>query len=430
MIVYFDLLIVVLLAVFLIRKKQLLLLNPTVIYLIIHVSFVTLRGIQIFIFDNIIVSNRVYDTILSTDEILKAIFIADIGLISFFLGFNLFRAKFSRNSMNLRRSYPIIIETKPQLINIYLISIVILGVFGLLMFAYIPGLGKNSYNYSSLTEIMANLAIISAIVLIYQKGFKTVYLLYFVSLVVVYSLQGYARYRAVLPLLFILLYYLKYYKLKLPPVKYIIIGVLVILISIPLKQIGISIRDGNSINLTEVLQNSLTEIVEGESGELALIEQSAAMVGNLDKKEKVFYGETYASIFFFFIPRDWWKEKPALNEWQDEISDSGRRFSEMGQISLVTGEAYANFRIPGVVLIMILLGIFYSYLYFTFSRLDIKHRGFLLLLLFDMLLFQVWRDGLISLFLFPLLNYLPIIVLFFLKKPTKLIVKRNHSIAK
>lgn len=102
----------------------------------------------------------------------------------------------------------------------------------------------------------------------------------------------------------------------------------------------------------------------------------------------------------------------------------------MGQISLVTGEAYANFRIPGVVLIMILLGIFYSYLYFTFSRLDIKHRGFLLLLLFDMLLFQVWRDGLISLFLFPLLNYLPIIVMFFLKKPTKLIVKRNHSIAK
>jgi len=196
-----------------------------------------------------------------------------------------------------------------------------------------------------------------------------------------------------------------------------IIGFVVILLSFPLKEIGYSIRDGQKIELTEIIAKSFKDLVSGESGDLAFIEQSAAMINSTDDKNIIFYGRTYMPILIFWIPRDYWKEKPKLNEWQFEISSAGRDYGEMGQISLLTGEAYANFRLFGVFFIPLLVGIFYSKIYFSFSKLHEKHKGFLLLLIYNMILFQTWRDGLISLILFPLLNYLPLIVLFFIKKP-------------
>lgn len=420
MFIYLDIIFVTFVFVHIIKQRQLNLLNPLLIYLIIHLLFVTIKGIQIFILDKAILMNVNYDKPVDLDEVSKAIFLADIGLLAFAFGFNMFRKRFKTKSKRIVKLYPVFIESRKNIINIYIYVVLILGVFGLLLFGYLPGLGKNQFEGSILTAIMANLSIISAIILIYQKGFNRYSVVYFLALVFVYSLQGYARYRAVLPLLFVLLYYLKVYKLKLPPLKYILIAVLVIPITIPMKEIGMKARIGESINLVDLISDSFNEIFEGDSRELALLEQSAAMVGAVDQKEKIFYGETYSSIFFFFVPRSMWKEKPALNQWQYEISDAGRQFSTMGQVSLVTGEAYANFRYFGVVGILMLLGIFFSFLYFTYSDVHVLHRGFLMLLLFDMILFQIWRDGLVSLFLFPLLNYLPIIALFLIKKPIKI----------
>jgi len=235
----------------------------------------------------------------------------------------------------------------------------------------------------------------------------------------IFATQGYSRYRVYLPLFFLLLYYLKITGLRIPPLKFVVLGFLVIILSIPLKEIGMTVRAGLSVDLAKVGEKSVVSLFSGEAGDMALIEQSAAMIGNMDSKNKIFYGETYTPILFFAVPRSIWKEKPKLNAWQFEISDSGRKFGEMGQVSLVSGEAYANFRYLGIVIILFLLGRFYSFLYNSYVNLNAKHKGFLLLLLFNMIMFQVWRDGLISLFLFPFLNYLPIIGLYFIKKHHK-----------
>ena len=152
-------------------------------------------------------------------------------------------------------------------------------------------------------------------------------------------------------------------------------------------------------------------------GDMSFIEQSAGMSGAIDMKDKICYGDTYQSILIFFVPRSLWKDKPSLNQWQHDISISGRDFGTMGQVSLISGESYANFRYIGVFLISFLVGRWYSFLYNSYSNLPAKHKGFLLLLLFNMVLFQVWRDGMISLILFPFLNYLPIMILYFIKKP-------------
>lgn len=416
-----DLIIVVLLFIYLYRNKRFSLINPLVIYLLIHLFFVTFRYIQIYLFHSKLISNINYQVNITIDDINKAVLLADIGLVSFFIGFIILKQKFIGRGEKLLKIYSKIIEQRKIILNIFLYSIFLLGLIGILFFNYIPGFEKNQFNKSIFSQLLANLGIIASLVIIYEKGFKIRFVILFIIMVLIFSIQGYARYRVVLSLFFILLYYLKIFNHRLPPINIIVLCFTVITLSFPLKEIGQKIRKGQSIDLINITTNSIENIFNGEAGDLALIEQSAAMINNTDIKNKIFYGRTYTPILFFFVPRDWWNEKPKLNAWQFEISTQGRNFGRMGQISLITGEAYANFRYFGVILISFLLGMFYSFLYFSYAHLNYKHKGFLLLLLFNMVLFQVWRDGLISIFLFPLLNYWPFLGLYFIKKHQKLL---------
>lgn len=415
--IYLDLFIVLLLSVYLVKEKQLNVLNSCLIYLFFHVFFVTFKGIQIFFLGTKIISNKWYSTYITLEEIDKAIFIADISLIAFFIGFNFFTSKFKNKGNQLLKKYSEIKEAHPKRINYYLIAVFIIGLIGIATYRSIADRDIDEADYSTFSNMMTGLGIISSIVLLYEKGFKKYYLIYFGLLIVFYSLQGENRFRVILALLFVLMYYLKTINLKMPPFKYYILGFVFILFSFPLKEVGKAYQETGKINFSEVIQDSFDEFTEGESGDMSFIEQSAGMIGAIDIKDKIFYGKTYESIFFFFIPRSLWPEKPILNQWQHDISITGRDFGEMGQISLISGEAYANFRYIGVFLISFLVGRWYSFLYNLYSNLPAKHKGFLLLLLFNMVLFQVWRDGMISLILFPFLNYLPIMILYFIKKP-------------
>lgn len=262
-------------------------------------------------------------------------------------------------------------------------------------------------------SLLTNLGVISALILIYVKGFKRLFVIYLILILMIFAIQGFHRYRAVLPLIFIKGYYLKLNRLKIPPLKYLFLGFVAFVFSFPLKQIGRTLQPNEPVDFIEVGISSFNDIVEGDSGDLSFLEQSAAMIGSLDKQDKMFYGESYVSILFFWIPRFFWEDKPKLNQWQHDISTQGRDYGQLGQISLLSGESYANFGYVGAFSIPLLIGMFYSKLYFYFRNINVKHKGFLLLLLMHMILFQVWRDGMISLIVFPLVNYLPIVILIF-----------------
>jgi hypothetical protein len=407
------------LLVFLYQNKYLDFLNPTFLYLIIHIFFITYKVVQNFIFNSTISSNNWYDIAINLNDISKAILIDDLSLISFFIGFYFYKKKYSNTGVRLQRQYKIIIEERPRLLKLYLGLVVILGFIGMASYSFIPGVELDDIEGNTFTNTLSSLGIISALILVYQFGFKLKYNLFFGVMILVYSVQGGNRYRVILPLLFILLLYLKIKNLKIPPLKFIILGFFIILLSFPLKQIGKTFQEDNRIDLIDVVTNSFVDFTEGKSGDLEFIEQSAAMISNIDEKGVVFYGRTYTPILFFWIPRVFWKEKPKMNDWQWEISSVGRDFGQMGQISLIGGESYANFRWLGVFLIPFIVGRFYSFLYYSYSSLPYNHKGFLLLLFYNMIIFQAWRDGLISLILFPIVYYSPLFILYWIKKTKK-----------
>ena len=415
--IYFDVLLVVFLFAYIKFNKKFNLLNPAIIFLLFHSFFVTFKGIQIFLFDAKIVSNQWYSTFVTVEEIEKAILLADISLIGFFIGFFVLKSNFIKKGKYLEVRFQNLKEKRASLLKSYLLLIIPLGIFGFFSFSFVPGVAQDEIVYETIPLILGSLGIVSALILIYEKGFKPIYLIFFFSMVIAYSLQGTLRFRVILPFVFLLLLYLKINNLKFPPVKYIVIGFLLLLLSFPLKEIGKSFQEGDSIRLTEVISDSYEEVSSGESGDLSFIEQSAAMVGAIDMKDIIFYGGTYKPILFFWVPKKIWTEKPKLNQWQFDISISGREFGELGQISMLSGESYANFRYLGVFFVSFFVARFYAFLFFVFHRVNFKHPGFLLLLLFNMVLFQVWRDGMISFIMFPITNYLPIMILYFIKKP-------------
>lgn len=417
MAIYLDIFIVLLLFLFLVKEKQLNILNSALIYWCFHVFFVTFRGVQIFLLGSKIISNKWYSTYITLEEIDKAILVADVSLVAFFVGFSVFTLNFKKSGNALLKQFEFMKEGRQKWVDKYMIVVFILGLIGIVTYRSIADRDLEAEEYSTFSNMMTGLGIISAIVLLYEKGFKKIYLTYFFILLIFYSLQGENRFRVVLASLFVLMIYLKQLNLKLPPLKYYVIGFVFILFSFPLKEVGKAFQETGKLEFTEVLKDSYEEFKEGESGDMSFIEQSAGMIGAIDVKGVQFWGDTYKPIFFFFVPRSLWADKPALNEWQHKISITGRDFGEMGQISLISGESYANFRYIGVFVISFLIGRWYSFLYNKYANLPIQHKGFLLLLLFNMVLFQVWRDGMISLVLFPFLNYLPIMILYFIKKP-------------
>jgi oligosaccharide repeat unit polymerase len=416
--VFIDLLLVFVIFIYLYSKKEISFLNPSFLFLVFHFFFVSVRAFQILLLDASIIVNYWYSDYITNDEIGNALVVSDLTLLGFTLGFIFFKNKFVEKGIINEIEFKDYKENSPRKVTFFVSMAAILGVFGTLSFAVLPGqvqdLGETESNI--FITLLTNLGVISAILLIYERGFKKVYLIYLFIILAIFSLQGYHRYRVILPLLFLMSYYLKLNNLKLPPLKYVFVGFLVFVFSFPLKQIGKSFQQNEKIDLVEVGFDSFNSIINGESGDLSFLEQSAAMIGSSDKKEKVFYGETYVPILFFWIPRVFWQDKPKLNQWQHDISSEGRDYAQMGQISLLSGESYANFNYLGAFFIPFLVGRFFSKIYYSYKNVNIKHKGFLFLLLLNMILFQVWRDGIISLIVFPILNYLPIIILILIKK--------------
>ncbi|WP_294311790.1 O-antigen polysaccharide polymerase Wzy [uncultured Chryseobacterium sp.] len=410
-----DLLLIITLLILMRVSKTLRFMNPCFIFIFFHLIFISYRCYQIIVQDSLIISNQFYLKPVSVEEIENFLIISDVTLLGFFIGYYikyfLFIPKKRKNEIHKIR-----IENR-KIIKYFTIIVFICGIFSLVLFATIPGVVDNKdLERNTFIVMFSNLGIVAVIILVYQYGFKKLYLIIFFFIIILYAAQGENRYRVILPLIFILLLYLKKHNLKFPPIKFILAGFVIALLTLPLKSIGSDLRNNQNVDLVESFIKSFDEFSTGKSGDLSFVEQGAAMVSNINERGKYFLGRTYFPILIFWIPRSMYQEKPRLNEWQFEISDKNRNFGEMGQISLISGEAYANFGLFGAFVIPFFLGWFYAKLYLNQMYQSYLSRKFLLYAIFTMILFQVWRDGIISLILFPILNFSPLFILYFLKK--------------
>jgi hypothetical protein len=160
----------------------------------------------------------------------------------------------------------------------------------------------------------------------------------------------------------------------------------------------------------------------GDHPDEMILDEFASSLTLADQYGKSYWGGTYVGLLTVAIPRQWWPEKPGLADFEKDISTASRAMAANGMVVTIVGEFYLNFSYVGVVVLCFVI------VYVSGTCFHAAYRcGYFTLPRFTYLLIacnliQVFRDGLISLFVFPIINMMPLaamVVLHLLQPATK-----------
>ena len=159
---------------------------------------------------------------------------------------------------------------------------------------------------------------------------------------------------------------------------------------------------------------------------LLLALMAAMTVGLVDEKGQFYYGYTMWPALFNYVPRAVWPDKPASDQWEIDISTKDRPMSTYGMTASLMGAAYVDLGYVGVVLIPFLFSLFLGWAYFQAFRCSHYSVGRFAFLVMACILFQPYRDGMYSFFIFNMVCMMPmyIIVLLHLILPTRSVLSR------
>lgn len=235
--------------------------------------------------------------------------------------------------------------------------------------------------------------------------------------------MGQTRWLILLPTVFCCFAYLSRSGLWWPPRKLAFFLLAMGVLWLPGKQINNVITRGGSLAdvgraVTSVWTTSATQANHADT---QFLDMGAMTVGLVDEKGKFYYGNTMWPAFYNYVPRAIWPDKPASDQWEIDISTKDRPMSTYGMTASLMGAAYVDFGYAGVVVIPFLFALFLGWAYFRAFRCSHYSVGRFAFLVMACILFQPYRDGMYSFFIFNSVCMMPMymIVLLHLIMPTR-----------
>jgi len=310
----------------------------------------------------------------------------------------------------------------PKLVRVIAIVSIIIGVIALryLQFsgadtraANLEALGE--WNRSTWVSMTRDWALQGSMMLHYLRGFPLIPTAITAGLFVLTALST-SRYSVVVWGIFACFIILSRRRRRWPSVPAILVLAAIAIVWFPLKIIQASYWAGE--DMEGILRNAVTyttaDLAAGSNVDTTFLDQAALVMTLVDQHGSYFYGSTLAPLLVMPVPRPWWPGKPALNQYEKDISTSSRPISTYGMIATIVGEGYANFGWVGVVLYPLLAA--YGYGKFYFSAMRRPHNSVLRFgyLFAGSMLIQVFRDGLVSAFVFTLVYAMPMTFLLYL----------------
>jgi hypothetical protein len=295
-----------------------------------------------------------------------------------------------------------------------------IGIAALAYFAYLPnmqgyGTGQidlGEWNSSSWTMITQSWAGLILMALIYYYGFRKIYVIPMCIYLLLMAVQGFDRFRVVIPLLYLLLVWLSRHRRKWPPLWIAGAGIFIMLMIFPLKTIGNMVQGGATANdIIAVTADSFTDVAAGQSGDQMVLDEFASTVSLVDDSQRYYYGTLYYPLLTLPIPRQLWPGKPALNSYQRELSTSSRPMAPAGMVATLHGESYANLGIAGIMVISPLVAYWLGRFYFAAIRKSYFSVYRFTYIMVASSLIQVFRDGLIALVMFTVVNMTPLVAI-------------------
>jgi hypothetical protein len=402
--------------------------HPAIIYLLFHLLVVPTRLIAVMNGAPTLFSG--YELLfeqVKEDELVRAALLADLALVIMTIAW--IRASIVDNkgrSTHTRRNDSQAATLSQRHIWLVVAFAFPIGIIGFILIGNLPGFQKQidlgEWQESSWISITMTWAGLALLALIYWYGFRwwlttpmTIYLL-------LMAIQGYHRFRVVIPALLMLQILLDRRGRKWPPVIAVVGIVAGILVFFPMKTIGRMTQEGASFN--EISQSSselIRDAMAGHAADQEVLDQLASSLTLIDRAGKFYYGTTYFVLTTSPIPRQWWPDKPGLADYQKDFSTPSRPMGEMGMIMTFIGEFYINFGYLGIVVMCYLTAYWLARGYFRAYRSNYFSVARFAYLLIACNLIQVYRDGLMSIVVYTSVNMMPltIIVLLHLFLPVR-----------
>lgn len=413
---FLDVCTVVLCALLLLRYGRLAYTHPATIYLVFHLFVVTWRLLQLEFGAATLFSDMgpLYEPV-TRNEIARAAMVADGALLVMTCGW-------IRASRFDRRRYGSLPRTggrrrtlqRGHVLAIAAVTLVA-GLLSWAAIAAVPGLGGDRVAFLGEWQTSAWLIVATAwpgcalLALMYWYGFRWWLLAPMAGNLFLMSYQGYSRFRIVIPIILMTQIYLDRRGYRWPSARLVASLFAVAVLFFPLKEIGRGAQVGASpIEVVQEASSSLGNVLTGKTADDQLLDMFASSLTLVDQKGKFYYGSMYLPLVTLPIPRQWWPEKPSIADYLKDMSTPERPMAEIGAAVSILGEAYANLGYLGVLLVSYLSAYWLARAYFRAYRhhyLSVSRFEYLLV---ASCLIQVYRDGLTSLFMFPVVYLMPL----------------------
>lgn len=435
-----DLLLLVGCTILLLRYGRLAHSHPAIAYLFFHTLVVTSRILAIMAGAEVLFSNwgGIFEPVTEA-ELVRAAFLADVVLVIMTSAW--IRASIVDKRLQSKQPPDDVQPVTLLLRHIWTVVAVAfpVGLIGLALLSNIPGLEKpqidlGEWQASSWVLITMTWAGLAFLALIYWYGFRWWLVAPMAINLFVMGIQGYHRFRVIIPLVLLLQIYLDRNQKRWPPVVAIIPIIAAMLLFYPMKTIGKMAREGESIREISVTSSEIIrETVSGENSDHQILDQFASALTLVDRADKFYYGSTYFALITSPIPRQWWPDKPGFADHIRDYSVPSRPMFELGMVTTLIGEFYLNFGTLGIVLMAFLTAYWLARIYFRAYRnsyFSVIRFGYLLV---ACNLIQIYRDGLVSLVIFTLIYMMPlaaIVILHFImpSRPTSKRALMQHNL--
>lgn len=415
-----DLSVLVACTILLLRYGRLTHSHPAIIYLFFHTLSIPSRLLAILAGAETLFSKwgELYEPV-SEAEIARAVFIADIVLVIMTIAW--VRAAFvdsniGNNRLQQQESAQQVTLSLRHIWTVVAIAFPI-GVIAIAVIGQVPGIEKPEIDFgewqqSSWLLVTTTWGGLSLLALIYWYGFRWWLVAPMSIYLFVMSVQGFHRFRAIIPLILLLQIYLDKHKRKWPPAYVVAVIVAAMMLFYPMKTIGRMAQEGADLSdISESSSEILREVVAGQNGDQTVLDQLAASLTLIDRAGRLYYGTTYLALVTSPVPRQWWPDKPGLADYQKDFSTPSRPMGEMGMIMTFIGEFYLNFGYLGILLMSYLTTRWLARIYFRAYRSNYFSVMRFAYLMIACNLIQVYRDGLMSLFVFTVVNMMPLSVI-------------------
>ena len=293
-----DSVVVLTCAVVMIKYARVSALHPGPMYLLLHVMIFTTRACSILMGSPTLFAGWSHGELpVSEAEIAWALTLADMGLISMTVAW-VQAAAVDRRKHDHHGGAPAIHSDAAVLSErvIWMVSAIAapIGIVALILFGNTGSAGVykidlGDWNSSSWTMVTQSWAGLVLLALIYYYGFRKWLMVPMCAYLLVMAVQGFNRFRVIVPLLYLLLVYLWRRGRKWPPTWMVAAAIVMLLAFFPLKTIGNMVQKGEPVSdIADVANNMIADVSAGHSEDQMVMDEFASTVSLVDDSHEYY----------------------------------------------------------------------------------------------------------------------------------------------